>query len=167
MSSPRRAEPAPVPARPPAQRREEAAASTAWALARRLHVASRQPQNWIQLFKFGVVGASGYLVNLAVFTALVKGADVHHIAAAVGAFCVAVTSNFVLNRIWTFQGSEGHAGFQAARFFAVSVGSLGINLVVLYLLADVAGVSDLPAQAVAVATAMPFNFVGNKLWTFR
>jgi putative flippase GtrA len=26
--------------------------------------------------------------------------------------------------------------------------------------------SELPAQAIAVAIAMPFNFVGNKLWTF-
>ena len=26
--------------------------------------------------------------------------------------------------------------------------------------------SELPAQAIAVAIAMPFNFIGNKLWTF-
>ena len=42
-----------------------------------------------------------------------------------------------------------------------------INIVVLYVLADVLGLGDIPAQAIAVATAMPFNFVGNKLWTFR
>ena len=48
-------------------------------------------------------------------------ADLHHIAAAVGAFCVAVTNNFFWNRHWTFRAGDGHAGFQAARFFAVSV----------------------------------------------
>ena len=147
--------------------RLNAAAAATWELVRRVHLASRRPENWIQLFKFGVVGASGYVVNLIIFAALVKAADVHHIAAAVGAFCVAVSSNFVLNRIWTFRGTEGHAGFQAARFFTVSLGALGINLAILYLLADVAGIGDLPAQAVAVAAAMPFNFLGNKLWTFR
>jgi putative flippase GtrA len=26
--------------------------------------------------------------------------------------------------------------------------------------------TELPAQAIAVALAMPFNFIGNKLWTF-
>jgi len=82
-------------------------------------------------------------------------------------FLVAATSNYTWNRIWTFRGTEGHAGFQAARFLAVSVGALVINLVVLYILADVAGLGDVPAQAIAVATAMPFNFLGNKLWTFR
>ena len=147
--------------------RTESAAASAWELVRRVHLGTRRPANWVQLFKFGVVGGSGYVVNLLAFSALVAGAGVHHIAAAVGAFCVAVTNNFILNRIWTFRGSEGHAGFQAARFFTVSLAALAINLVVLYLLADVAGLGDLPAQAIAVAAAMPFNFLGNKLWTFR
>jgi putative flippase GtrA len=144
-----------------------AAAEGAWGIARRVHLASRRPANWIQLFKFGVVGGSGYVINLIAFSLLVKGAGVQHIAAAVLAFCVAVSNNFLLNRIWTFRGTVGHAGFQAARFLAVSVGALGINLVLLYLLADVAGLGELPAQAIAVAMAMPFNFLGNKLWTFR
>jgi putative flippase GtrA len=136
-------------------------------LARRLHLGVRSGDNWIQLFKFGLVGGTGYVVNIIVFTLLVGGPNVHHLVAAVLAFCVAITNNFVLNRVWTFRGTEGHAGFQAARFLAVSVGALLINLVVLYLLADVAGLGDVPAQAIAVATAMPFNFLGNKLWTFR
>jgi putative flippase GtrA len=136
-------------------------------LARRLHLGARRTDNWIQLFKFGLVGGTGYVINIAAFTLFVNGFGIHHIAAAVLAFCVAVTNNFVLNRTWTFRGTDGHPGFQAARFLAVSVGALVINLVVLYLLADVAGLADVPAQAIAVATAMPFNFLGNKLWTFR
>jgi len=147
--------------------RAEAAAAAAWDVARRVHLATRRPENWVELFKFGLVGASGYVVNLVAFTALLKGLGIHHIAAAIGAFCVAVSNNFLLNRGWTFRARKGHAGFQAARFLAVSIAALGINLVVLYLLADVAGLGELPAQAIAVATAMPFNFLGNKLWTFR
>ena len=86
--------------------------------------------------------------------------------AAVGAFCVAVTNNFFLNRHWTFQATGGHAGFQAARFFTVSVFALGVNLVLLYVLVDVASAPEVPSQAISVAAAMPLNFVGNKLWTF-
>ena len=133
--------------------------------ARRIGAGARRADNWWQLVRFGMVGASGYLVNLAVFALLVELLDVHHVIGAVGAFCVAVSNNFYWNRHWTFQASHGHAGFQAARFFAVSVAALGINLIVLELLID-AGVGELPSQAIAVATAMPFNFVGNKLWTF-
>jgi putative flippase GtrA len=124
-----------------------------------------KPGNWIQLLQFGLVGGSGYVVNLAVFAVLNGPLSIHYIAAAILAFCVAVTNNFWWNRHWTFDAKQGHAGFQAARFLTVSVLALVINLIALKLLVG-GGFSELPAQAIAVAIAMPFNFVGNKLWTF-
>lgn len=134
--------------------------------AKRIGRGTLKAQNWIQLLQFGVVGVSGYIVNLAVFAVVVGPLDVHHILAAIIAFCVAVTNNFWWNRHWTFDDAKhGHAGFQAARFFTVSAAALGINLVVLELLVR-SGMGDIPAQALAVAIAMPFNFIGNKLWTF-
>jgi putative flippase GtrA len=134
--------------------------------AKRIGRGTRKSENWVQLVQFGVVGASGYFVNLAVFAVLTGVLlDIHHIPAAIGAFCVAVTNNFWWNRHWTFDARHGHAGFQAARFFTVSVLALGINLIVLELLIR-ADVPELASQAIAVAFAMPFNFIGNKLWTF-
>jgi putative flippase GtrA len=120
----------------------------------------------MQLLKFGLVGASGYLINLAVFDALIAMLGTPHALAAVGAFAVAVTNNFLWNRRWTFAANADSAGFQAARFFVVSVASLGLNLATLELLLQTEAVSELTAQAIAVAVAMPFNFAGNKLWTF-
>jgi putative flippase GtrA len=133
--------------------------------AKRIGRGTLKPENWVQLFQFGVVGASGYVVNLAVFAVLNGPLDIHYIGAAILAFCVAVMNNFWWNRHWTFDAKHGHAGFQAARFFTVSVLALGVNLIALELIVG-AGVGELPAQAIAVAIAMPFNFVGNKLWTF-
>ena len=134
--------------------------------AYRLGAAARRPASWWQLLRFGLVGISGYLVNLGVFALLTSNLGVHHLIAAVGAFCVAVSSNFFWNRHWTFAAGEGHAGFQAARFFAVSVAALLINLAVLEALIAGTSLGDLSSQAIAVAIAMPFNFLGNKLWTF-
>jgi putative flippase GtrA len=135
-------------------------------LAYRIGAAARRPDSWWQLCKFGLVGASGYLINLAVFSVLSDSLDLHQIAAAIGAFCVALANNFLWNRHWTFEPGDGHPGFQAARFLAVSLGALVINLVVLELLISGTSLGDLAAQAIAVAVAMPFNFLGNKLWTF-
>ena len=64
------------------------------------------------------------------------------------------------------QLGEGPAHFQAARFFAVSLASLGLNIAVLELLVSNHVTGELVAQAIAVAVAMPFNFLGNKLWAF-
>jgi dolichol-phosphate mannosyltransferase len=132
----------------------------------RLHHAARKPDNWIQLVKFGVVGGSGYVINLVVFAFLAGNLGVYHVVAAVGAFLVALGNNFFWNRHWTFGPGEGLAHHQAIRFTIVSVGALVINLVVLELLVSSASMSELAAQAIAVAVAMPFNFLGNKLWTF-
>jgi putative flippase GtrA len=140
--------------------------SPATELAYRIGAAAKQPANWVQLVKFGLVGGSGYLINLAVFALLTSSLGAHHAVAAVGAFTVAVTNNFFWNRHWTFGPGNGRAHFQAARFFTVSVASLGLNLAVLELLLSASAVPELPAQAIAVAVAMPFNFVGNRLWTF-
>lgn len=141
------------------------AADWSFAFLRRVHLATRKPANWVQLFKFSLVGASGYVVNLVVFALLAEGAGLHHIAAAMGAFVVAVSNNFLWNRIWTFDARGGHAGFQAARFLCVSLIGLGFNLVLLELMVRL-GLAEVPAQAVAVGLSMPVNFVGNRLWTF-
>lgn len=140
--------------------------SPAAEFAYRLGAAARRPASWWQLVKFGLVGGSGYVINLAVFALLSAELGLHHLPAALGAFCVAVSSNFLWNRHWTFAAADGHAGFQAARFFAVSVGALLVNLAALEALLLGTTLGALPAQAIAVAIAMPFNFLGNKLWTF-
>ncbi len=140
--------------------------SGTYEFAYRIRAAARRPASWLQLLKFGIVGGSGYLINLAVFALLAGALGLHHLLAAIGAFCVALANNFLWNRHWTFDAGHGHPGFQAARFFAVSVAALLINLVVLEILVSSGSMGDLAAQAIAVAVAMPFNFLGNKLWTF-
>jgi dolichol-phosphate mannosyltransferase len=134
---------------------------------RRVRHGMRKPHNWLQLGKFLAVGASGYVVNLIVFTFSLKVLSVHHLIAAFLAFCVAVLNNFWWNRHWTFDARAGHAGFQAARFFAVSAGAFVIQATILELLIDFGNLPKIPAQAVSLILATPVNFVGNKMWSFR
>src|SRR3954469_6914120 len=147
------------------ERREPSRLTPPVDTAKRIGRGTLKPGNWLQLFQFGLVGASGYLINLVVFAVLNGPFSIHYIGAAILAFCVAVTNNFWWNRHWAFDAKHGPAGFQAARFFTVSVLALAVNLIALKLLVG-GGMTELPAQAIAVAIAMPFNFVGNKLWTF-
>ena len=122
--------------------------------------------NWYQLARFSAVGASGFAVNLAVFTLLVRGAGVHYLLAATCSFLVAVTNNYTWNRLWTFRGQRGHVAYQGFRFLVVSTLALCANLAVLHLLVEL-GVGKVLAQATAIVLVTPLNFVGNKLWSFR
>ncbi len=126
----------------------------------------RRRHNWVQLVKFCAVGGSGYVVNLAVFALAVGVFDLHHLIAATAAFVVAVLNNFWWNRHWTFGAKEGHAGFQAARFFTVSVGAFLFAAAILEALVNGADMAEIPAQAISIVAATPLNFVGNKMWSF-
>jgi dolichol-phosphate mannosyltransferase len=143
--------------------RSTAPSATA-ALARTRGALGRR-ENWLQLIRFCVVGASGYVVNLAVYALLLKGAGAHYLLAATGSFLVAVTNNYTWNRLWTFRGERGHVAYQGLRFLVVSSIALVANLAVLHLLVTF-GVGKVLAQAIAIVLVTPWNFVGNKLWSF-
>jgi dolichol-phosphate mannosyltransferase len=128
--------------------------------------ALQRRQNWLQLAKFCAVGASGYAVNLAVYTALLKWVGLHYIAAATGSFLVAATNNYAWNRLWTFRDDRGHVVYQGMRFLTVSLVAYLANIGVLAAFVT-AGVGKIVAQALAIVLVTPLNFLGNKLWSFR
>jgi dolichol-phosphate mannosyltransferase len=128
--------------------------------------ALRHPANWLQLVKFSVVGATGYVINLAVYTLLLRSAGFHYLTAAACSFLVAVSNNYVWNRLWTFRGDRGHLAYQGLRFLVVSLVALGANLLILHAFVA-ADLNKVLAQAIAVVLVTPLNFVGNKLWSFR
>jgi putative flippase GtrA len=117
-----------------------------------------------QFCRFCVVGASGYAVNLAVYAALIE-ATLGYAAAAALSFVVAASSNYVWNRIWTFEAREGRLVPQSLRAFGVSAVTLGANQIWLVVFVA-AGADHLAAQAAAILLVTPLSFVANKLWTF-
>jgi putative flippase GtrA len=137
----------------------------AGALSDAAGIALRRPANWWQLAKFCTVGASGYAVNLGVFTVLLS-LGLHYVPAATCSFLVAVTNNYAWNRLWTFRHQRGHVAYQGMRFLVVSTVALCANLVFLASLVAL-GLPELPSQAIAIVLVTPWNFVANKLWSFR
>jgi putative flippase GtrA len=132
----------------------------------RVRAGIRHPHNWLQLGRFGAVGASGYVVNLAVFAVCVHLLGIDYHLSAVIAWAISVTNNFWLNRHWTFAAKQDHPVMQAVRFFAVSLVAFGFTYVVLVVLVD-AGLMKVAAQAIAIAAGTPLSFIGQKLWSFK
>jgi putative flippase GtrA len=126
----------------------------------------RRTHNWVQFVKFMAVGGSGYAVNIAVYALVHEGLGIGHLRSATLAFVVAVFNNFWWNRHWTFGAKEGHAGFQAARFFAVSTVAFFFALGISQLLVSTTSLPDVVSQAISIVVATPLNFIGNKMWSF-
>ena len=126
--------------------------------------ALRRRDNWVQLAKFGVVGALGYAVNLGVYS-LLLGLGAHSAAAI--SFVIAAVNNYWWNRHWTFVKTKGHFGYQGMRFFLVSGVAFAANQLWLFVFLDWFGLGKVVSQAISILLVMPLNFLGNKLWSFR
>jgi dolichol-phosphate mannosyltransferase len=126
--------------------------------------ALRRRHNWVQLVKFGIVGASGYVINLAVFAAFLGWGA--HIAAAIS-FIVSAASNYWWNRHWTFVGQKGNFALQGMRFYIVSAVAFAFNQLWLVVFIDWLHWREVLSQAIAIVLVTPLNFLGNKLWSFR
>ena len=115
--------------------------------------------------RYCTVGASGYVVNAAVFW--VAALALPYLVAFALAFVVAATSNFCLNRRWTFAAARHRpASSQFGRFLAVSVAALGSDLAVLTLLVESAALPQFLSALVAIGFTTPVSFGANRLWTF-
>jgi putative flippase GtrA len=147
---------------------DELTTAVALPFRHRVRLGVRKPHNWLQLGRFVAVGASGYVVNLAVFAACVHLLAVNYKLAAVISFVVSVINNFWWNRHWTFMSAKAaaHPVAQGLRFFAVSLVTFGFSYVILVSLVDGAGMAKVVAQALSIVAATPLSFIGQKLWSF-
>jgi putative flippase GtrA len=123
-----------------------------------------------QFVKFGIVGASGFVVNLIVFTVLQRVVPNHERALQYDviyslAYLAGGISNYYLNRIWTFR-SSGHAVKEGAQFLTVSVVSLFVGLGVSALVAPMFGHGH-RTWFIGTVAGIFVNFFVNKYWTFK
>lgn len=137
--------------------------------------------------KFGLVGASGVIVNIFIYTFLVT-LDLNYLVAATIAFLFAVSSNFYLNFIWTFKGKgKGKSAKKKyLHFFIISLLNFIINLTILKMTVEFLSENELTydiikkylgsnpdkiikiiAQMIGIGMSTFFNFFGNYFITFR
>lgn len=123
----------------------------------------------IELFlKFTLVGASGVIVNLIIYSGLIY-LNIHYLLAAIIAFIFAVTNNFYWNFIWTFKNRAETKSVQKKylEFFSVSFINFLVNISALKFMVSLFDFNKIIAQIVAIGIAFIFNFIGNYLITFK
>lgn len=135
---------------------------------------SERPRDLVRFLKFAAVGAIGMVIDLSVLTASRELLSLP-LPTAVGlGFAVAVLSNFIWNRLWTFPESRVRPlGAQLVQFVVINVIGLGINEIVVLglhpvfslLLRDPA--AYLGAKIIAIGIVLFWNYFVNRAWTYR
>jgi putative flippase GtrA len=120
----------------------------------------------VQFVKFGIVGVSNTLIFFLVYTLLLKAFGVWYVAASGIGFAVGAINGFLWNRAWTFKGHVGDA-LTPVRWFVVQTSGLLVNLGLVYLFVDGAGLDELVGQAVTIVIVTVLTFLANRAWTFR
>ena len=145
----------------------------------------------IRFLKFSVVGTLGAAIDFGTLNLLVLNFGFTKMLANTCSFTVAVISNFIWNRLWTFPESRDRSiAPQLAQFFLANIGGLLLNQAIfLSLDAWVLGEAGaLAAQmsvlalnmglahyklaynlskAIATIIVLFWNFGANRLWTYR
>jgi putative flippase GtrA len=120
-----------------------------------------------KFIKFATVGFSGLFVDFGL-TWLFKE-RIHFpkfIANAIG-FSTAATSNYFLNRIWTYKSTNPDVILEYSEFFAISLIGLALNTFIIWLLNEKLKMNFYLAKAIATVIVTIWNFGANTFFTFK
>lgn len=124
-----------------------------------------------QFFRFCLVGFSGLLIDVAILLVLVDYFLLDPRAAAIFAFCAAVSWNYFLNRNWTFAASKvSKIRYSYPIFFVVTLSGLGVRIGVMHLLIEYLKMGKghwyVLASCIGIALGTVTNFIGSKYIAF-
>ena len=122
---------------------------------------------FIKFLKFGIVGFPGVFVDFGItYLAKEKLKIQKYVANAIG-FTTAASTNYFLNRIWTFESNNPRIGLEYTEFFIISLIGLAINTLILWLLVSKFRMNFYIAKIFAIAVVTVWNFLANLLITFN
>ena len=120
-----------------------------------------------KLLKFGIVGCSGMIIDFGLTYLCKEILKINKFVSNGIGFILAATSNYFLNRNWTFNSQSEDIGIQYAQFMIVSAIGLGINSLVLFLLNEKLKWNFYFSKVIAIAITTIWNFFANLLFTFK
>lgn len=120
----------------------------------------------LKFLKFCVVGLSGMVIDFSTTWLLKEKAKANKYIANSTGFILAATSNYIWNRLWTFQSENDEIVVEYFSFILISVVGLGINNFVIYLLNDRLKINFYLSKLLAIGVVTVWNFLMNFLITF-
>lgn len=120
-----------------------------------------------RLIKFCLVGCSGVVLDFGITYICKEWFRLNrYISNSLGFLCAA-SSNYILNRVWTFVNNNPHIAEQYMQFIGFSLIGLLINNMVIYTLQRLTKLNFYITKLIATAIVMLWNFSMNYLFTFE
>ena len=121
----------------------------------------------VQFIKFCVVGGTGVIVDFGLTFLFKEKLKINKYIANSFGFIAAASSNFLLNRIWTFENTDPNISNQYLLFFFFSLIGLSINNAVIYLVLKYKNINFYLVKICAIGVVTIWNFFMNFFFTFH
>jgi len=120
-----------------------------------------------KLIKFCVVGFSGMFVDFGTTWLLKEKAKINKYIANSTGFILAASSNYIINRVWTFHSHNQQIATEYFSFIGISIIGLGINNLIIFILTEKLKLNFYLSKLFAIGVVTIWNFVMNYLVTFK
>jgi putative flippase GtrA len=121
----------------------------------------------LKFLKFCIVGSTGMFIDFGTTWLLKEKVRINKYVANSAGFILAASSNFILNRIWTFESTDPRIAEQYGMFVFISLIGLGINNLIIYILHGRLKYNFYLSKLFAIVIVTIWNFLMNLLITFR
>ena len=117
-----------------------------------------------KFLKFGITGFFGMVIDFSITILLKEKLKVHRYISSSAGFTVAASSNYLVNRLWTFSSTNPKIFTEYGKFMIISIIGLAINNLFLYLFEK--KVRFYLAKLFAIGVTLVWNFLANYYITF-
>lgn len=123
---------------------------------------------FIQFFRYIFVGGIAFLVDGGSLF-LIELMGIHYLIAAVFAFVLGLTANFVMSKLIVFNGSEANrsSGIEFIIYGVIGVIGLGITEIIMYVFTDRLGIYFMVSKIIAAAVVLVWNFMARKITLYN
>ena len=118
-----------------------------------------------QIFKFGVVGGTAFLIDFGVMIALTELCGINYLISSGISFVVSVIYNYILSVRWVFEVDEnGDKRKEFVIFIVLSLIGLGLNQLLMWVFVSMIHIFYMVAKIIVTAIVMLYNFITRKLF---
>ena len=117
-----------------------------------------------QLFRFGIVGFTAFLIDAGLLYILTDFLHIHYLISSVISFIVSLIYNYILSIFWVFDVKKKQTYKEVLLFTILSVIGLGINQLVMYVGVDFLNIYYMLCKIMATIIVMIYNFITRKIF---